>query len=248
MDTLSPTEIATGYRLQKDTGALACLFCDEGFEAGVIYEQDGRFVDAERAVQKHIDSKHEGAFTALLGMGRKTTGLSEVQETMLRLSYEGLSDKQIASRMGGRSPSTVRNHRFQLRRKYREAKMLIALMDLLETRPTDPEEMLSYHAGLQGQDDRIRITRAQAEQVLNKVFQDPERTRLDRMPKKQKHKLVVLRYLVDLFERKRRYTHQELTDILGAVYVDHAVLRRGLVDYRFMARETDGSEYWRIDD
>ncbi len=245
MEDLTPTEIARGFH--EDSDGFTCNFCEERFESGIIYQAGQRLADAERAAREHVLDAHDGAFDALLALGRKGHGLSDVQRAVLRLSFDGLSDRQIASRLGGRSLSTVRNHRFQLRRKHREAKVFVALMDLLQSRSDTPTALLRYHPGLPIDDERIRVTHAEAKTLLDRYFVDHERTRLVRFPKKEKHKLVILRHLVEFLDRDRRYTEREINQILGAVYADFAVLRRWLVDYRFLAREKDGSAYWRVD-
>ena len=76
----------------------------------------------------------------------------------------------IAAKLGGRSASTIRNHRFQLRKRRREARAFLAIMEIL--------------------DENVE--------------------------------------------------HWDL-------YEDHTTLKRYLVDYRFLAWERDGSEYWRTD-
>lgn len=49
-------------------------------------------------------------------------GLSEVQLELLRMLAEGCTDKEIAAQKRV-SPSTVRNHRFKLREKERQARL-----------------------------------------------------------------------------------------------------------------------------
>jgi hypothetical protein len=57
----------------------------------------------------------------------------------------------------------------------------------------------------------------------------------------------VLNFIVDAFIFDTFYTEKEVNTILHRFHVDTAALRRYLVDYRLMAREGDGSKYWRID-
>jgi hypothetical protein len=59
--------------------------------------------------------------------------------------------------------------------------------------------------------------------------------------------LIVLNFIVDAFIFDTFYTEKEVNTILHRFHVDTAALRRYLVDYRLMAREGDGSKYWRID-
>ena len=43
-----------------------------------------------------------------------------------------------------------------------------------------------------------------------------------------------------------KYTEREVSGILGAVYDDHAALRRYLVEFNLLAREGGGGLYWRV--
>jgi hypothetical protein len=46
------------------------------------------------------------------------------------------------------------------------------------------------------------------------------------------------------FENERKYEEKEINQILGAVYHDHVLLRRYLIEYGFLDRKPDGSQYW----
>ncbi|MFZ5885787.1 MAG: DUF2087 domain-containing protein [Chloroflexota bacterium] len=62
-----------------------------------------------------------------------------------------------------------------------------------------------------------------------------------------KHKLrIVLKFIVDVFPFDATFTEKEVNAILRRFHVDTAALRRYLVDEGFMAREGDGSKYWRV--
>jgi hypothetical protein len=58
--------------------------------------------------------------------------------------------------------------------------------------------------------------------------------------------LIVLNFIVDVFAYDTNYTEKEVNTILRRFHVDTAALRRYLVDYGLMAREGDGSRYWRV--
>ena len=58
--------------------------------------------------------------------------------------------------------------------------------------------------------------------------------------------LIVLNFIVDAFAFDTNYTEKEVNTILRRFHVDTAALRRYLVDYRIMARESDGTKYWRV--
>jgi hypothetical protein len=59
---------------------------------------------------------------------------------------------------------------------------------------------------------------------------------------------VVLKYLVQFFEFNTNYTEKEVNAILKRFNEDTAGLRRDLVDANLLARISDGSRYWRVDE
>lgn len=69
--------------------------------------------------------------------------------------------------------------------------------------------------------------------VLNTFIQG-ERIRF--IPAQQKKKLVLLRWLLEKFEKERVYTEKEVNEIIEPHYADYCTLRRYLVDFGFMAR------------
>ena len=58
--------------------------------------------------------------------------------------------------------------------------------------------------------------------------------------------LIILNFIVDAFAFDTNYTEKEVNTVLRRFHVDTAALRRYLVDYNLMARESDGSRYWRV--
>jgi DNA-binding transcriptional ArsR family regulator len=58
--------------------------------------------------------------------------------------------------------------------------------------------------------------------------------------------LIVLNFIVDVFAYDTDYTEKEVNTILRRFHVDTAALRRYLVDHNLMARESDGTRYWRV--
>jgi hypothetical protein len=58
--------------------------------------------------------------------------------------------------------------------------------------------------------------------------------------------LIILNFIVDAFEFDTNYTEKEINTILRRFHVDTAALRRYLVDNGLMARESDGTRYWRV--
>ena len=58
--------------------------------------------------------------------------------------------------------------------------------------------------------------------------------------------LIILNFIVDAFAFDTNYTEKEVNTILRRFHVDTAALRRYLVDHKLMARESDGTKYWRV--
>jgi hypothetical protein len=56
---------------------------------------------------------------------------------------------------------------------------------------------------------------------------------------------IILNYLISAFETGRNYTEKEVNGIIQRFNDDIAGLRRDLVDGGLLARERDGSRYWR---
>ena len=59
---------------------------------------------------------------------------------------------------------------------------------------------------------------------------------------------VILNYLIQFFEFGANYTEKEVNTILRRFNEDTAGLRRDLVDANMLARISDGSRYWRMDE
>jgi hypothetical protein len=57
---------------------------------------------------------------------------------------------------------------------------------------------------------------------------------------------IVLNFIVEAFAYDTDYTEKEVNTILRRFHVDTAALRRYLVDNNLMARESNGTRYWRV--
>ena len=67
--------------------------------------------------------------------------------------------------------------------------------------------------------------------------------RLLQFPAREKRKIVVLGHIAQRFETGRRYTEKEVNGLID--FPDHATVRRYLIEYGFLARSQDCSQYWR---
>jgi DNA-binding CsgD family transcriptional regulator len=115
--TASIEEIKKGYIQKGD--CFACLLCEKEFEKGIIYPEEGVFYEAERYMRFHIEKAHHSVFDTLIQMDKDLTGLSDHQKKLLQLFYQGKSDNEIRKEMEIGSASTIRNHRFVLKKKER---------------------------------------------------------------------------------------------------------------------------------
>ncbi len=245
MEQCCVSDLRNGFYRDEKTGACLCLVCGQAFEEGVVYPFGGQLLLAEKAVVLHSTQEHGDLFSLLLGQGKALTGISDIQEQVLRGLHAGQSDKQIAHIMGSKSESTIRNHRFQLRKRKREAKIFLALMELLERDTGTMETYLKFSTELPVQDERVIVTTEEAQKIENKHFAAGEELVLKQWPAKEKGRLVVLNRIVDLFVADKIYTEVEINNILSAVWHDHVTIRRYLIDYEFLVRSRDGGNYRR---
>jgi hypothetical protein len=83
-----------------------------------------------------------------------------------------------------------------------------------------------------------------ARKVL-KTFLNADGT-LKQLPPQGNKLLIVMNFIVDAFAFDTNYTEKEVNTILRRFHLDTAALRRYLVDNGLMARESDGTRYWRV--
>ncbi|MDQ7824865.1 MAG: DUF2087 domain-containing protein [Candidatus Eremiobacteraeota bacterium] len=240
----SMEEMMKGHVFDSSHGEYRCLFCGMAWEQGTIYQEGPSLHDAEKAVSLHITAAHGSPFEYILSMNRRHTGLTDHARTMLQLFHEGLSDSEIVRRLGGGSTSTVRNHRFLLREREKQATVFLALMGLLEKKASRRERLIHPHPTATMVDDRYVITEKERDEILKAYFREGTEGTLLRFPRKEKRKLVVLTAIANRFERKRNYSEKEVNELLKSVYDDYVTVRRYLIEYGFLDREKDGSRYW----
>ena len=130
----SINDLLQGYHEEKE--GFRCVCCGILFEKGRIFSFDERLYDAYGAARYHAEKEHGCMADYLLSQPLSLTGLSEVQAQILRLVSDGKSDKEIAGELEV-AQSTIRNHKFKLREKEKQAKMFAALMQSLEQKTKD---------------------------------------------------------------------------------------------------------------
>lgn len=237
-------DLKQGYTYDSGSDAYVCLICGERFVKGIIYPLDGTLYEASKYAQIHIESAHGSMFEYLLGLDKKLTGLTDLQKKLLQLFHAGMADREIVKEMDGGSASTVRNHRFALRERMKQAKVFLAVMELAEERTRPQSRLVPIHKTATMVDERYEITEQENAEVLRNYFKSGLGGPLSGIPKKEKRKIVILRQLAKLFRPGRRYAEKEVNAVLKEKFDDFATLRRYLIEYGFMDRLPDGSQYW----
>ena len=237
-------EIVMGYKEIKDS--YLCTFCGKEFVKGHIYTLNDKLYDAYGAVKEHHNTEHGYTVDYLLSLQSSLIGISEVQQHILKLMSEGKEDKEIAH-IVGIAQSTVRNHRFKLREKEKQAKLFLALMKSLEEKTrrcinqVESGVIEEIHPSATMIDDRYNITDEDKEKVI-KVYMD-EKGALSQFPSKEKKKIILLREIMKNFKLNREYREEEVNKILERIYSDYATIRRALIEYGFLERSDDCKVY-----
>lgn len=231
----------------EDEDGCACIICEEKFQKGRIYEIDSNLYDARKATELHIEEKHGSMLQYLLGMNSDFTGVSEVHRGLITLILQGLSDKEIAVKLGV-APSTVRNHRYKLREKEKQAKLFLAMMELLSKNTNkrinklDKGVILDAHKTATTLDDRYNITGKERKETIENYMD--ENGALKTYPSKEKKKIIVLSVIAKNFSKGKTYSEKEINRVLQRIYEDYVSIRRALVEYGFIERTNDCSSYW----
>ncbi|WP_139905128.1 DUF2087 domain-containing protein [Clostridium thermarum] len=248
----SVEDIKRGYAYQEDKEKYICLMCGESFEEGYIYQADDELMEAKKAIVKHIGKNHGSVFEYLINMDRRYTGLTDIQKELVESFYKGISDKEI-TKLHGNSAATIRTQRFALREKAKQAKIYLSIIELMnesmEVSGKNAEnetknQLIEIHSGATMIDDRYAITEEERENTLKIYFLPQENLKLKKFPAREKKKVIVLKKIAGAFIPKKRYTEQEVNDILKSIYDDFVTLRRYLIEYGFMERTKDCKEYW----
>lgn len=218
----------------------ACIFCQQQFLKGEIFPVADRFFTAEKKMEMHIAEVHQSVFHGLIELDKKYTGLSDVQVELLKLFYDGLDDKEVVKKSSANSVSTIRQHRFKLREKERQAKVFLAIMENLQK----DETYVEMHKGATQVDERYAITEEEKEKVLSTYFKDGRDGGIETIPSKEKRKIIILQHIMGRFDANKQYVEKEINAVLKGVHEDYVSLRRYLIEYGFLNRNTDGSLYW----
>lgn len=236
-------ELKQGFR--REGRLKVCLCCGFETEAGLVYPANGQYYDAERFMEMHLEEEHGGMLHYLLTLDKSATGLTGTHKRLLELAAQGLSDDRIQKEMGIGSPSTIRNHRFTLREKERQARLFLAVMELMAGQGA---KTASIGATSDNKTTAARSHKGKqtADTELASLFPLGTDGPLVRYPSRSKLLKLVLDVIAERFAYGDMYTEQQVNDLLEPVYADYALLRRSLVDYGYLERKKDGSQYWRL--
>ncbi|MFA9555892.1 DUF2087 domain-containing protein [Evansella sp. AB-rgal1] len=235
--------LKTGFYYERETEIFSCIHCNEKTVRGVIYKstEGDLLLDAERKMKEHILDLHENSFQALVNLNKRSNGLSDSQKRVLEKLFQGYSDNEIAKSQGTES-ATVRQHRFKLKEKAKQAKVFLAMMELLEEKP-EQDILTDIHKGATMVDDRWIIT-VEEEQKIRETYIDEKTGIIKQFPSKEKRKIVILKYLLSFFNEGVSYTEKEVNEKIKNYYSDFVTIRRYFIEYGFMDRSRDGSSYW----
>lgn len=238
-------EIKRGFHEDKDT--YHCVICQKTFEKGRVYTQEGLLYDAMGAVKHHSKTEHGTIASYLLNQELSVTGLTEIQRKLLQLLLERRSDQEVGKELGI-AQSTVRNHRFKLREKEKQAKLFLALMTSLEEETkksivkSDTGTLQEVHNSATMVDDRYTITDKERAKTIATYMN--ENGALKQFPAKEKKKIILLGEIVKNFKTDTKYSEAEVNQVLKRVFEeDYPTIRRALIEYGFMERSMDCKEY-----
>ena len=230
------TDLKNGYLLTErffDKAQIyTCLFCHTGFDEDDIYTFGKLTVNGKKAIKLHIKKEHGHVFRNLLALDKSMTGLTDTQKDFLLNYYGGMSDKEIAEKMNI-SESTVRYQRYNFREKVKQAKVILAMSELLE------HELILW-----GNPAPVDENTKMLETLFTSLSPLVLKTFFELGKNKEEKRMLIMKTIINQFEKDKKYTEKEVNTILKEIYDDYATIRRSLIDYGFMERTGDCREYW----
>ncbi|MFQ8601371.1 MAG: DUF2087 domain-containing protein, partial [Oscillospiraceae bacterium] len=116
---------------------------------------------------------------------------------------------------------------------------------MMERPQCEKERIAPIHQHARMVDSRYVTTEQEREKIIAGAFSSLAPLKLRAFSPKEKKKIVILTKIAEEFERDRRYTEQQVNEVLSGIYEDYATLRRYLIEYGFMERTRDCKSYWR---
>jgi len=251
IDRCSVADLKQGWQFDAGQGVFRCLYCTVSFEDGLVYPLGQQFCTAERAIRQHVTDKHGSPFEQLLRLDKRFIGLTETQKALLRMIHDGKSNQEIAQATGN-AASTIRAQRFLFREKARQARLMLALAELLEehelqgqVQPGKTDDSFSpVHATAAQIDERFAITETDKASVIKNYCLSAEPLVIKALPVKEKRKLVLLALIATHFDENKQYSEKEVNEIIRPIYSDFVTIRRYLIEYGYLDRTANGSAYW----
>jgi hypothetical protein len=229
----------------EDSDHFICLLCGEKIEKGIIYSCYDRLLEASKYMQVHILNTHKSVFEFINSQDKKITGLSEHQSKLIGLFYSGKNDIEIQNEMKIGSQSTIRNHRFALKEKEKQAKSFLVLMELLKEKNKYISNLTTNSSNINSLEVEDVTNDQEREKILEKYFTFEPYLKLKTFKMKEKSRIVVLGKIAECFEVGRKYTEKEINEIISRIYEsDYVAVRRYLIEYGFMDRQANGKAYW----
>jgi hypothetical protein len=229
----------------EDADNFICLLCGEKIEKGVIYSCDDKLFEAGKFMQAHIVKAHKSVFEFINSQDKRMTGLSEHQSKLMGLFYSGENDSEIQKEMKIGSQSTIRNHRFALREKEKQSKAFLVLMELLKENNRNTNVPNMKDSNIDSLDDNFGTIDLERDKILDKYFTFEPYLKLKTFKMKEKSRIVVLNKIAESFEVGRKYTENEINEIISRIYErDYVAVRRYLIEYGLMDRQANGKAYW----
>jgi len=243
----SVEELKQGFVYEEAEGYYYCLICGERFEDGEIFrdEHSGRWYEARKYAAYHVQQEHGSMLDYLLELDKRQTGLTDLQKELIQGFAKQLSDNEMMNRTGIGSASTIRNHRFVLKEKAKQAKLLLAIIEMMEQGSTGAPRFVPVHRTATQIDERYAITEDEYAALLKQYFPDGPEGPLASFPRKEKRKVAVLRHIASYFKSGVRYSEKEVNERLLSFWEeDYVTLRRYLIEYGYLDRKDDGRAYW----
>lgn len=239
---VSLPEVKRGYVEERQ--AFRCLICGKVLEKGIIYPYEHAWYEAERFMRVHIEHAHESVFAHLVGLDKKLTGLTDHQSELLRLFYLGKSDQDVQAALEIGSAATVRHHRFALKEKERQAKVFLAMMELVREREQQTLAFVTPHkAGQLVQEDTV-FDEAEQREMLRQFFPHGVAGPLAHLPETERERAIVLRELAKRLDGDVAYGEVLLDELLRGAHENVEWLKKLLLDYGLIGCARDGGQYW----
>ncbi|MDV6377045.1 DUF2087 domain-containing protein [Sporosarcina sp. GW1-11] len=235
-------ELKQGYIEEKDS--YRCLLCDKAIEKGIIYPYENALYEAERFMRVHIEHTHQSVFSYLIDLDKKLTGLTDHQGDLLRLFYQGKTDKEIQEELEIGSAATVRHHRFALKEKERQAKTFLAMMELIKKRDEQTSAFLTPQKAAQLLHDESILEENEKREIIQRFFPEGVAGPMNEFPATEKQRLIVMEVIAQRLNGEITYSEREIEQLLQTVYADVDLVKKSLIDYALVGHTRDGSQYW----